>query len=278
MLSQATTGATPRFRPQSTDFETPEAEEDEPIRPHPCGTLADWEGFDYSPEDFTPPNKAEEIPSLAAQKPTTNEDQSSAAAQKPATEEDQSSEIKSEKASNSAKNSIQSRASGTKASVDRPQKIAKNPRPEIRRCSPRGPPGNPENSGELAKVMIVWRYYHKDHLGGNTVVTDSLGDVVSTMRFHPYGATAQRTGAKPVYGFAGGEIEEEEVLGLVRFGARWDSAELGRFVTPDPLIGADPGLMVGRVLESGLYGYARNNPVMGKDPSGLAEDEVAGGG
>jgi hypothetical protein len=44
----------------------------------------------------------------------------------------------------------------------------------------------------------VWRYTHKDHLGGNTVVTDSAGDVVSTLRYHPYGKIAQRTGQKPV--------------------------------------------------------------------------------
>jgi hypothetical protein len=47
-----------------------------------------------------------------------------------------------------------------------------------------------EKVGEDAKV---WRYYHKDHLGGNTVITDSNGDVVSTLRYHPYGKIAQRT-------------------------------------------------------------------------------------
>ena len=55
--------------------------------------------------------------------------------------------------------------------------------------------------------------------------------------------------------------------------ARYYAPDLGRWISPDPLIGQSPGLMAGRVLESGLYGYAMNNPVMAKDALGLASSE-----
>ena len=122
--------------------------------------------------------------------------------------------------------------------------------------------------------FYIWRYYHKDHLGGNTVVTDSTGDVVSTQRFHPYGQTASRTGIKPVYGFAGGEIEEEEELGLIQFGARWYAPEIGRWVSADPLYAENPTKNVESPLESGLFAYSHNSPVNFKDPFGM-DDESA---
>ncbi|MCP4607077.1 MAG: RHS repeat protein, partial [Proteobacteria bacterium] len=106
----------------------------------------------------------------------------------------------------------------------------------------------------------VWRYYHKDHLGGSTIITDSMGDVVSTQRYHPYGETAQRTGQKPIYGFAGGEIEEEEELGLVRFGARWYAPAIGRWVSGDDYVLRKPEFTTEHPLDSGLYSYSSNSP------------------
>ncbi|MBN2340922.1 MAG: hypothetical protein JXX29_22900 [Deltaproteobacteria bacterium] len=120
---------------------------------------------------------------------------------------------------------------------------------------------------------LVWRYYHKDHLGGNTVVTDSMGDVVSTMRYHPYGQTAERTGQKPVYGFAGGEIEEEEELGLIQFGARWYAPEIGRWVSADDWFVENVIRQVSKPLEAGAFIYAQNNPINYIDPTGLQKDE-----
>lgn len=108
---------------------------------------------------------------------------------------------------------------------------------------------------------MVYRYYHKDHLGGSTVVTDSMGDVVSTMRYHPYGQTAFRSGEKPIYGFAGGEIEEEEELGLIRFGARWYAPDVGRWVSGDMLFVENGTKNIKSSLESGLYLYSLGNPV-----------------
>ena len=50
--------------------------------------------------------------------------------------------------------------------------------------------------------------------------------------------------------------------------ARYYSAELGRFVSADGLFVDKPEECVGSPLESGLYGYAKKNPVKYTDPSG----------
>ena len=123
----------------------------------------------------------------------------------------------------------------------------------------------------------VWRYYHPDHLGGPTHVTDSLGALVSHTRFHPYGETASRRGDQPIYGFTGAEIDRESDLGLIRMGARWYAPKVGRWVSADPLFLQSPEAVLPseddptmRVRELNLFSYAANNSVSYTDPTGLA--------
>jgi len=54
------------------------------------------------------------------------------------------------------------------------------------------------------------------------------------------------------------------------------SAELGRFVSADPLFVERPEVCVERVLECGLYGYALNNPMKYVDPTGELVPLVVG--
>jgi RHS repeat-associated protein len=115
----------------------------------------------------------------------------------------------------------------------------------------------------------VWKYTLKDHLGGTTHTVDSRGQVVSHQQYHPYGKTAHRDGQRPTYGFAGSEIEEEEELGLMQFGARWYAPEIGRWVSADPLFVGAPNKNVESPLESGLYSYVANGPTNATDPTGL---------
>ena len=129
-------------------------------------------------------------------------------------------------------------------------------------------------------VKVV-RYYHKDQLGGPTHATDSVGDWISLTRFYPYGVARTRLGEQPIYGFAGGEREAEDELGLMRFGARWYAPRVGRWVSPDPLFLEDPKQVVGKPLAANLYGYVNNNPVNATDPDGLEPlgwDHQAAGG
>jgi RHS repeat-associated protein len=136
---------------------------------------------------------------------------------------------------------------------------------------------NDEPAGGPKKV---WKYYLKDHLGGTTHTVDSRGSVVSHQQYHPYGKTAYRDGARPTYGFAGSEIEEEEELGLVQFGARWYASEIGRWVSADPLFYESAKANVAAPIESGLYSYSSNSPTVFVDPTGTetVEEMIDKGG
>ena len=116
---------------------------------------------------------------------------------------------------------------------------------------------------------FVWKYITSDHLGGASHVTDSAGDVISHQRFHPYGKVASKVGQSAWRGgYIGKDIEPDADLGLQRIGARYYAPGLGRWVTPDPLIGQSPGLMVEQMVDSSLYSYASNSPLLLADPSG----------
>ena len=119
------------------------------------------------------------------------------------------------------------------------------------------------------KPARVWRYYHEDQLGAPTHVSDSAGEWASATRFHPYGRPYGQRGERAEYGFAGSQREPAEELGLTRMGARWYAPDIGRWASPDPLYQVEPTKALESPMESGLYGYVRNNPVNLADPSGL---------
>lgn len=114
----------------------------------------------------------------------------------------------------------------------------------------------------------IWRYFHADLLGSTAIVSDAAGDVVSSTRYHPYGVVAESHGIRPTLGYTGAENEPDQDLGLIRMGARYYAPALGRWITPDRYIGENPARMASTPFESGLYGYALNNPIVFKDPDG----------
>jgi RHS repeat-associated protein len=117
-------------------------------------------------------------------------------------------------------------------------------------------------------ARVEWRFAQADYLGSSLLVTDSAGDPVSVRRHEPYGALAQRIGVQPTHGFTGAEVEPDEELGLVRMGTRYYAPGLGRWITPDRFIGESPQAMLARLVESNLYSYAANNPIVAVDPDG----------
>ena len=126
------------------------------------------------------------------------------------------------------------------------------------------------NETRVGGEKLVWRFTTSDHLGSASKVTDSAGDVVSFQRFHAYGKVATTVGQRSYRsGYLGKDTEVDLDLGLQRMGARYYSAALGRWISPDPLIGRNPAMMVASPLESNLYSYGRNNPIMVRDPLGL---------
>jgi RHS repeat-associated protein len=137
----------------------------------------------------------------------------------------------------------------------------------------------------LLGVPTETRFFAGDHLGSSTVVTDEVGDLVSSVRYEPYGRVRWTGGSeglledyefgavdrlfngklrqREAFGRAGGavEIEGYDYGARIYFPelARWGSADS---VTPDV------------VWESNPYQYVRNNPLRYVDPTGGAAEDT----
>ena len=112
-------------------------------------------------------------------------------------------------------------------------------------------------------------YYFGDQLGSARVVTNSVGAVPSMddTDFYPFGGERDvLSSSGNNYKFTGKERDSES--GLDNFGARYDSSQYGRFMSPDPLGGKliDPQTL-------NKYSYVRNNPINLTDPTGMYECE-----
>lgn len=107
-------------------------------------------------------------------------------------------------------------------------------------------------------------YVLADWLGTERVrAIASTGALSETCTSLPFGDNLQCSASDPSpMHFTGKERDSES--GLDNFGARYDSSQYGRFMSPDPLGGklADPQTL-------NKYSYVRNNPVTLTDPTGL---------
>ncbi len=130
-----------------------------------------------------------------------------------------------------------------------------------------------------ATVRESIRYLHRDHLGSVRAVTDADGTVVSRAAYDPFGGRrlpdgtreageAERAAAAgdaaldPARGFTG--HEQLDRLGLVHMGGRVHDPRLGRFLSPDPVVG-NPGSS----QSWHAYSYVGNSPMSFTDPTGL---------
>ncbi len=110
-------------------------------------------------------------------------------------------------------------------------------------------------------------YLGGDHLGSTSLTTDSTGGVVSEVRYRPYGEVRWSNGTSVTdFGFT--SQRNEASFGLLDYNARYYSAVLGRFVSPDSIV-PDPSSSGG----FNRYRYTRNNPLRYTDPSGHICDE-----
>jgi len=101
---------------------------------------------------------------------------------------------------------------------------------------------------QFGDFHMQWRELNANEFDGNLLffVDDYRGDVievweqegiVSKIDYYPYGGVRERTGNDVEFapGFAGNIVDLES--GLYDFNLRLYSADLGRFITPDPKIG-----------------------------------------
>jgi RHS repeat-associated protein len=120
----------------------------------------------------------------------------------------------------------------------------------------------------LASVRLdgTKQFYHTDHLGSTSIVTDQTGSKKEWNEFFPFGTYRVNidydASFPDVFHTYTGQEEDYE-LGLYNFKARLYDPLLGRFISPDSIVPdpADPQAL-------NRYSYARNNPLIYKDPSG----------
>lgn len=100
-----------------------------------------------------------------------------------------------------------------------------------------------------------------DQVGTLRAVADTSGTIVKRIDYDSFGNIIADTnpGFSVPFGFAGGLHDRD--TGLVRFGYRDYSPELGRFVSKDPLDFAGG--------DTNLYAYSMSDPVNFIDPLGL---------
>ncbi len=103
-------------------------------------------------------------------------------------------------------------------------------------------------------------YYHPDHLGSTSLLTDASGAVVEETRYYPFGVVREG-GALSRFLYTGQEADAE--TGLYYYGARFYDPALARFVQPDSLLpdAYDP-------QQLNRYSYVVNNPLKYVDPTG----------
>ena len=130
-------------------------------------------------------------------------------------------------------------------------------------------------------------FYHSDHLGSATLITDYKGDEYQRIEYTPYGETwvekTQNTGLEYLpYKFTGKEMDEE--TGLYYYGARYLDPKYSRWISVDPALGEYvPGAGKANTKDAGglpgmgglfnsvnlsLFHYVGNNPVKYVDPDG----------
>ena len=139
-------------------------------------------------------------------------------------------------------------------------------------------------AGMMATATSVFEYAHRDHLGSVESVTDASGNKLVVLGYDPHGErrkpdwTARLTKAETeaLLGARGERVsrgftrhEHLDRTGLIHMNGRMYDPRLGRFLSPDPIVG-DPTSS----RSWNLYSYARNNPLSYVDPTGETELEV----
>ena len=130
-------------------------------------------------------------------------------------------------------------------------------------------------------------YYHPDHLGSVSVVSNHRGEPYERVEYLPFGEiwieeTDPATGYIP-FRFTSKELDEE--TGLYYYGARYYEPATSRWMSPDPagfeLINpmdknGKPRSTYYLVESLNWYAYVSNNPVKYIDPTGGSSIAIGG--
>ena len=107
-------------------------------------------------------------------------------------------------------------------------------------------------------------YYHPDHLGSSSYITNLDGEVAQHIEYVPFGEVfieeRNNTWNTP-YLFNAKEFDEE--TGMYYYGARYYEPRLSLWMSTDPL--------EEKYCDINAYAYCHNNPVNMTDPEGLGD-------
>ncbi len=114
-------------------------------------------------------------------------------------------------------------------------------------------------------------FYHPDHLGTSTALTDFNGSAYQFFLNLPFGETmAEQKGSmyyQTPYKFNGKELDEE--TGLYYYGARYYDPRISIWYSVDPLAEKFPSWSP--------YAYCNNNPLIFTDPTGMSAEPPVNG-
>ena len=120
-------------------------------------------------------------------------------------------------------------------------------------------------------------YFGGDHLSSIRLITDQNGAIVARHDFLPYGEEIplNQAGRTTTWNFGIGNDATQKFTAQIRdsengmdyFNARFFTAPLGRFNSPDP---ANAGSSMSSSQSWNAYSYLSGNPLNGTDPSGMS--------
>ena len=116
------------------------------------------------------------------------------------------------------------------------------------------------DAGFPANVLDIY-YYHADHLGSASWITNKEGTPIEYIHYMPYGELWydwQASSYNERFKFTGKERDTE--TGYDYFGARYYLSLLGIWISPDPLMDKYPHIS--------SYAYCNWNPINRLDPDG----------
>ena len=143
--------------------------------------------------------------------------------------------------------------------------------------------GNFKENDDYEKMQF---YYHPDHLGSSSYITNLDGEVVQHIEYVPFGEVfiEERNDVwNTPYLFNAKEFDEE--TGMYYYGARYYEPRLSLWISVDPISNYDPrnnenyldgehNLGVYNTFNLAPYGYCYQNPIRLIDPNGKQVDAV----
>ncbi len=126
---------------------------------------------------------------------------------------------------------------------------------------------NPQPPNGVPESNFLY-FYHPDHLGSSSYVTDADGELYEHLQYFPFGETwvqeKSNTQQAP-YLFTAKELDEE--TGLYYHGARYYDPRTSVWQSADPAL--EMTVVSQHPHKLALYSYVGNNPLQYTDPTGL---------